>query len=210
MENLDDSFNMDNPPTVENLSIAEEELDLNDILHEEPDFSVIKSSGVTIPDNGLCTYCKKPNLSDNSPRSIVINVCGHIHHRTCAKEIDGRGVLSCGTCYVSDDSNLLILTTQTGKCAKCSVEISVEPSEPVVLLLCKHMVHLEYIDNNKRKLYPRCPTNHELEKGGYYILPETPRKRRRQEGEHRSTRGTKAQTIIRERIQPTPQIILRH
>lgn len=238
MENQEGSSEVENPPSVENLSIAEEEeVDLNsmegvtftesenndisqvypnrnkqlktialnilkhlpeDILREEPDFSAIKSSGVTIPDNGLCTYCKKPILSDNPPRSVVINVCGHIHHRTCAKEIDRRGVLSCGTCHVSDDSDPLILTTQTNKCPKCSVEISAEPSMPVVLLPCTHMVHFECIDNNKRKLCPGCPTDYELEKEGYYVSPETPRKRKRQEGERRSTRGTKAQTIIRE------------
>ena len=107
-----------------------------DILREEPDFSAIKSSGDTVPDNSPCTYCKKPILSDNPPRSVIINVCGHIHHRTYAKEIDGRGVLSCSTCYVSDDSDLLILTTQASKCVKCSVEIFTKPSEPVVLLPC--------------------------------------------------------------------------
>uniref|UniRef100_A0A1D1Z301 Restriction of telomere capping protein 1 n=1 Tax=Anthurium amnicola TaxID=1678845 RepID=A0A1D1Z301_9ARAE len=236
MENQEGSSEVENPPSVENLSIAEEEVDLNsmesvtftesensnifpvypnrnkylktialnilkylpeDILREEPDFSAVKTGDVSIPDNGLCTYCEKPILSDNHPRSVIINVCGHIHHRTCAKEIDRRGVLSCGTCHVSDDSDPLILTTQASKCAKCSVKIPAEPSEPVVLLPCQHMVHFECIDN-KRKLCPGCPTIYELEKEGYYISPETPRKRRRQEGEHRSTRGTKAQTIIRE------------
>ncbi|RIA79036.1 hypothetical protein C1645_746167, partial [Glomus cerebriforme] len=43
-----------------------------------------------------------------------------------------------------------------------------------------------------------CPTDYQLEKEGYYISPEMLRKRRRQEGERRSTRGTKMQTIIRE------------
>ena len=59
------------------------------------------------------------------------------------------------------------------------------------------MVHFKYIDN-KRKLCSECLTDYKLEKEGYYISPETPRKRRRQEGEHRSTRGMKAQTIIYE------------
>ncbi|PKK60547.1 hypothetical protein RhiirC2_245069 [Rhizophagus irregularis] len=170
MENQEGLSDVENPPSVENLSITEE-VDLNsmedviitesggqqnrdipnrnkhlktialnilkylpeDILREEPDFSAIKSSGVTIPDNGLCTYCEKPILSDNSPRSVVINVCGHIHHRSCAKEIDRRGVLSCGTCHASDDSDPLILTTQTNKCAKCSQEISTQPSDFSIL-----------------------------------------------------------------------------
>src|SRR6266498_1263891 len=91
----------------------------------------------------------------------------------------------------------MYLIVQTSKCVKCFIEISAELSEPIVLLPCKHMVHFEYIDN-KRKLCPGCLTTYELEKEGYYISPEMPRKRRRQEGEHRSTRGTKAQTIIRE------------
>jgi len=80
-----------------------------DILREEPDFSAIKSSDVTIPDNGLCTYCKKLILSDNFFRSVIINVCRHIHHQICAKEIDKRGVLRYGTCHVSDNSDLLLL-----------------------------------------------------------------------------------------------------
>jgi hypothetical protein len=140
MENQEGSSDVENPPSVENLSIMDEEVDLNsmedvviiesagqqnrdtpnrnkylktvalnilkylpeDILREEPDFSAVKTGDVSIPDNGLCTYCKKPILSDNPPRSVVINVCGHIHHRTCA---DRRGVLRCGTCHVSDDSD---------------------------------------------------------------------------------------------------------
>jgi hypothetical protein len=182
-----------------------------DILREVPDFSAIKSSDSNILEYGQCGMCETPILMDNPPRSFVVNVCGHIHHRTCSKKIDRRGVLSCDTCLASDDRDPLLPfqydvamgenthpIVQVSKCAKCSVEISAEPSEPVVLLPCKHMVHFECIDNNKRKLCPGCLTDYELEKEGYYISPETPRKRRRQEGERRSTRGTKAQTIIRE------------
>ena len=53
---------------------------LEDILCEEPDFLAVKTGDVSIPDNGLCTYCKKPILSDNPPRSVVTNVCEHIYH----------------------------------------------------------------------------------------------------------------------------------
>jgi len=228
MENQEGSSEVENPPSVENLSITDEEVDLNsmedvviiesagqqnrdtpnrnkylktialnilkylpeDILREEPDFSAVKTGDVSIPDNGLCTYCKKQILSDNPPRSVVINVCGHIHHRTCA---DRRGVLSCGTCHVSDSDPV-----QSNKCAKCSLEISTEPSEPLVTFpCCKHIVHFECIEIN-RKLCPKCPTNHDLEKEGFYISPEIPRKRRRQEGGQKTARGSKAQTILRE------------
>ncbi len=64
-------------------------------------------------------------------------------------------------------------------CAKCFVEISAKSSELVVLLPCTHMVHFKCINNNKRKLYSGCPTDYELEKEGYYVLPETLRKRKR-------------------------------
>jgi hypothetical protein len=37
-----------------------------------------------------------------------------------------------------------------------------------------------------------------LEKEGFYISPEIPRKRRRQEGGQKTARGSKAQTILRE------------
>ena len=107
MENQEGSSDVENPPSVENLSITEEEdltnmedviiiksagqqnddiqnrnkhlktIALNilkylpeDILREEPDFSVIKSSGVTIPDNGLCTYCEKPICQTTLPNLL--------------------------------------------------------------------------------------------------------------------------------------------
>ncbi|RIA86435.1 hypothetical protein C1645_829301 [Glomus cerebriforme] len=137
IKNQEGSFDMENPPSIENLSIIEEEdltniedvIIIKNILYEESDFSAIKSSDVTILDNGLCIYCEKLILSDNSPTSVIINVCGHIHHWTCAKEIDRREVLSYGTCHISNDNNPLILIIQTNKCAKYSVEISAESSE---------------------------------------------------------------------------------
>src|SRR4051812_36048400 len=102
-----------------------------------------------------------------------------MHHRTCLKKIDRKGVLSCDTCLVSDDRDSLLPfqydvamgknthpIVQVSECAKYSVEISAEPSEPVVLLPCIHMVHFECIDNNKRKLCSKCPTDFELEKEG--------------------------------------------
>ncbi|CAI2182259.1 4637_t:CDS:10, partial [Funneliformis geosporum] len=77
-------------------------------------------------------------------------------------------------------------------------KISTEPSEPLVTFpCCKHIVHFECIKIN-RKLCPKCPTNHDLEKEGFYISPEIPRKRRRQEGGQKTARGSKAQTILRE------------
>ena len=62
-----------------------------DILHEVPDFSVIKSSDSNIPEYGPCGICEIPILTDNSPRSIIVNVCGHIHHQTCSKKINKKG-----------------------------------------------------------------------------------------------------------------------
>ena len=72
-----------------------------DILREEPDFSSIKSND-TIQDCEVCQECDKPILSEDPPRSLVINVCGDMIHRTCAGKPDKRGVLLC-PCGVSDD-----------------------------------------------------------------------------------------------------------
>ncbi|CAI2188859.1 17718_t:CDS:2, partial [Funneliformis geosporum] len=131
MENLEDSFNVDNPPSMENLSIAEEVVDLNSM------------EGVT--------FTERENT-----HPIV----------------------------------------QASKCAKCSQEISTQPSEPLVTFpCCKHIVHFECIEIN-RKLCPKCPTNYDLEKEGFYISPEIPRKRRRQEGEQKSTRGSRHKPLF--------------
>ena len=70
-----------------------------DILREEPDFSSIKSNN-TIPDYGPCGECDVPILTEDPPRSLVLNVCGDVIHWTYVNESDKRGVLycSCGHC----------------------------------------------------------------------------------------------------------------
>ncbi len=184
-----------------------------DILREEPDFSSIKSNEA-IQDYGPCIECDTPILTEDPPRSLMLNVCGDMIHRTCAKGTDKRGTLYC-SCGKDDDSDPLLPPPDYDNadlfeeiCDKYSEVISKVPlsrvgvtlQTPVVLLPCKHRVHFFCIDS-KRKLCPKCPSIYELEKEGYYISPtiqETPRKRKRQEGTHKSSRGTKAQTIIRE------------
>ncbi|RIA81318.1 hypothetical protein C1645_744613 [Glomus cerebriforme] len=132
---------------------TERALAKEDILREEPDFSSIKSNEA-IPDYGPCMECDTSILTEDPPRSLMLNVCGDMIHRTCAKNPDKRGVLHC-SCSVADSSDpLLPQPTQFNKCAKCSIDISAEPPEPIVLLTCKHVVHFECIDNNKRKLCP--------------------------------------------------------
>ncbi|PKK58919.1 hypothetical protein RhiirC2_857571 [Rhizophagus irregularis] len=97
---------------------------------------------------------------------------------------------------ITDEEVDLNSMEDSNKCAKCSLEISTEPSEPLVTFpCCKHIVHFECIEIN-RKLCPKCPTNHDLEKEGFYISPEIPRKRR--SSEHARC------------IQPAPQDVLRH
>ena len=48
-----------------------------DILREEPDFSSIKSNEA-IP----CGECDKPILTEDPSRSLILNVCGGMVHRT--------------------------------------------------------------------------------------------------------------------------------
>ena len=61
-----------------------------DILREEPDFSSIKSND-TIQDCEACQECDKPILTEDPPRSLVMNVCGDVIHRTCANNPVKRG-----------------------------------------------------------------------------------------------------------------------
>ncbi|CAI2196110.1 13924_t:CDS:2, partial [Funneliformis geosporum] len=226
MENLEDSFNVDNPPSMENLSIAEEVVDLNsmegvtftestrppeeensdifpvypnrnkqlktialnilkylpeDILREAPDFSAIKSSDSNIPEYGQCGMCGTPIL--------MTTLLDH------SLSIDDRDPLLPFQYDVATGENTHPIV-QASKCAKCSQEISTQPSEPLVTFpCCKHIVHFECIEIN-RKLCPKCPTNYDLEKEGFYISPEIPRKRRRQEGEQKSTRGSRHKPLF--------------
>src|SRR4051794_32244225 len=65
-----------------------------DILHEEPDFSSIKSNEA-IQDYGPCMECDIPILTEDPPRSLMLNVCGDMIHRSYAKGTDKRGTLYC-------------------------------------------------------------------------------------------------------------------
>src|ERR1043165_7958872 len=53
-----------------------------DILREELDFSSIKSNN-TIQDYGPCGECDIPTLTEDPPKSLVLNACGDMIHRTC-------------------------------------------------------------------------------------------------------------------------------
>ncbi|GET67425.1 hypothetical protein GLOIN_2v1770914 [Rhizophagus irregularis DAOM 181602=DAOM 197198] len=58
-----------------------------DILREELDISSIKSNEA-IPDYGPCMECDIPILTEDPPKSLVLNVCGDMIHRTF--DYDGR------------------------------------------------------------------------------------------------------------------------
>ncbi|UZO26795.1 uncharacterized protein OCT59_019008 [Rhizophagus irregularis] len=60
-----------------------------DILREEPDFSSFKTNEA-IPDNGPCGDCDMSIFSEDPPRSLVINVCGDVIHRTCVNKVDNQ------------------------------------------------------------------------------------------------------------------------
>ncbi|CAI2189810.1 8473_t:CDS:2, partial [Funneliformis geosporum] len=59
-----------------------------------------------IPDYGPCMECDIPILTEDPSRSLVLNVCGDMIHRTCANKIhkDGTLLCSCGKADNSDPS----------------------------------------------------------------------------------------------------------
>ena len=103
-----------------------------DILREEPDFSSIKSNEA-IQDYGPCMECDTPILTEDPPRSLMLNVCGDMIYRTCAKGTDKRGTLYC-SCGKDDDSDPLLPPPDYDDadlfeeiCDKCSEVISKVP-----------------------------------------------------------------------------------
>ncbi|PKK60732.1 hypothetical protein RhiirC2_792893 [Rhizophagus irregularis] len=78
-----------------------------DILREEPDFLSIKSND-TILDYGLCEECNIPILTENLPRSLVLNVCVDMNNRTYMKAVYKDGVLLCSCGMVDDNSDPLL------------------------------------------------------------------------------------------------------
>ncbi|CAB4413134.1 unnamed protein product [Rhizophagus irregularis] len=110
MKNQESSANTE----VEN-SITAEEINMEglidstqskDILREEPDFLSIKSND-TILDYGPCEECNIPILTEDPPRSLVLNVCVDMIHRTCMKAVYKDGVLLC-SCGVVNNSDPLL------------------------------------------------------------------------------------------------------
>ncbi|RIA79516.1 hypothetical protein C1645_840506 [Glomus cerebriforme] len=77
-----------------------------DILREELDILLIKSNEA-IPDYGPCMECDIPILTEDPPRSLVLNVCGDMIHQTCAKKIHKYGTLFC-SCGKADNSDPLL------------------------------------------------------------------------------------------------------
>ncbi|PKY53892.1 hypothetical protein RhiirA4_409421 [Rhizophagus irregularis] len=77
-----------------------------DILHEELDISSIKSNEA-IPDYGPCMECDISILTEDPLRLLILNVCGDIIHRTCAKKIHKDGTLFC-SCEKADNSDPLL------------------------------------------------------------------------------------------------------
>ncbi len=77
-----------------------------DILHEELDISSIKSNKA-ISDYRSCMECDIPILTEDPPRSLILNVCGDMIHQTCVKKIHKDGTLFC-SCRKVDNSDLLL------------------------------------------------------------------------------------------------------
>src|SRR3954447_20430153 len=114
--------------------------------------------------------CDTPILTEDPPRSLMLNICGDMIHWTCARGIDKRGTLYC-SCDMKEDSDPLLLSEDLEfdddlfekACDKCSEVISKVPllrlnasvSKPVVLLPCRYRTHFECI-SNKSKLSPNA------------------------------------------------------
>ncbi|CAG8763669.1 21018_t:CDS:2, partial [Rhizophagus irregularis] len=117
-----DEINTDPISNTQNIDIYEVQLGRNkalkllalhilkhlpdDILREELDVSSIKSNEA-IPDYGPCMECDIPILTEDPPRSLVLNVCGDMIHRTCAEKIHKDGTLLC-SCRKADHSDPLL------------------------------------------------------------------------------------------------------
>ncbi|PKC72545.1 hypothetical protein RhiirA1_531103 [Rhizophagus irregularis] len=67
------------------------------------------SANVEVPFDRV--ECDKPILTEDPPRSLILNVCGDMIHRTCAEKPDKRGVLLC-PCGVSDDRDPSLLSEE--------------------------------------------------------------------------------------------------
>ena len=79
-----------------------------DILCEEPDFSSIKFNN-TILNYGLYGECDIPILTEDPPRSLMLNIYDDMVHQTCTKGTDKRGTLYC-SCGMEEDSDPLLLS----------------------------------------------------------------------------------------------------
>ncbi len=77
-----------------------------DILRKELDISSIKSNE-TISDYGLYIECDIPILTEDPPKSLILNVYSDMVHRTCAKKIHKDGTLFC-LCGKADNSDPLL------------------------------------------------------------------------------------------------------
>ncbi|CAI2183993.1 13934_t:CDS:2 [Funneliformis geosporum] len=70
------------------------------------DVSSIKSNEA-IPDYGPCMECDIPILTEDPPRSLVLNVCGDMIHQTYTGKIHKDGTLLC-SCGKADHSDPLL------------------------------------------------------------------------------------------------------
>src|SRR6266498_310757 len=126
-----------------------------DILHEEPDFSSIKSNEA-IPDYGPCGECDIPILTEDLPRSLVLNVCDDMIHWTCAKKIYkekkssiseserpflvnlknlGYNILK----SLEDKTDRDIDFPELGSCPECDNDILMSPLKAFSYLTCGHI-----------------------------------------------------------------------
>ncbi len=80
---------------------------LEDILHEDSDFSLIKSNK-TIQDYGQYIKCDTSILIEDSSKSLILNICNDMIYQTCVRGINKKETLYC-LCNKDDNSDLLLL-----------------------------------------------------------------------------------------------------
>ncbi|CAI2176738.1 3267_t:CDS:2 [Funneliformis geosporum] len=169
------SINSDEPPKSTN-SDEQYELPETDIyiqylpnrikeLEVVVEIKSIKSSKAIL-DYELCQKWDIPILTEDPPRSLILNICGDMIYWTCARETNKRETLYCS--YGKDNDSNPLLPSENLEFNddlfekaydKCSEIISKVPllrlnasvSKPVVLLSCRHKTILDVLVIRKRK-----------------------------------------------------------
>ncbi|CAG8688289.1 16217_t:CDS:2, partial [Funneliformis mosseae] len=137
-----------------------------DILREELDILSFKSIKA-IPDYEPCMECDIPILTEDPPRSLVLNVCaddlGIIFNPPVPDLVSKANQSS----EISPSMGTFALSLPPIQMLGIESFLRIAPqpqgsSKPLVYLTCKHIIYYNYIDN-PRKLCPICLSTNNTE-----------------------------------------------